>query len=141
MLTQEEELGKLRQENDYLQRQLDTLHRDMEVLKIKNGDFNVLRNRYVTITHGLNTYIIYVKKIYNGDVLHSDLQTKHNEISLEGPAVVIEKHYIGSTIRILTNCSLSDKAWKSPSSSITIITKEEAVKLVNKRIEFVNFFK
>lgn len=132
MLIQEEEQNKLRQERNELQKQIDAIQNRIDKLEIEKYDADKYLNCYIKTEIGNTINIMYVKKI----------ERLYSGPRFIGPAVVYHSYLKGDNIvNLYAECSISSIPWKSLNNSVTIITKEEAVKLTRQYIEFVNFFK
>lgn len=132
MLIQEEEQNKLRKERNELQKQIDAIQNRIDKLEIEKYDADKYLNCYIKTEIGNTINIMYVKKItrlYSGPRFTGPMVSHHSY--LKGDNVV----------SLYIECSISSISWKSLNNSITIITKEEAVKLTKQYIESVNFFK
>ena len=131
MASVEEELGKLRQERNELQEQVNAIQNKIDKLELEKYDVNKYLNCYVKTEKDNAINIMYVKKItrlYSGP-------------KLTGPVVSYHSYSKGDNfVCLYVECSISSLSWKNL-DSITIITKEEAARLTKQYIEFVNFFK
>lgn len=132
MLIQEEEQNKLRKERNELQKQIDAIQNRIDKLEIEKYDADKYLNCYIKTEIGNTINIMYVKKItrlYSGP-------------RFTGPVVIYHSYLKGdNVVSLYAECSISSISWKSLNNRVTIITKEEAVKLTKQYIESVNFFK
>ncbi|MGM9533067.1 hypothetical protein [Intestinibacter sp.] len=127
-----EKQDKLRKQRDELQKEVNAIQNRIDELEIEKYNADKYLNCYIKTEIGNTINIMYVKKITR---LSSGPK-------FTGPVVEYHSYLKGNNIvSLYTEYSISSIPWKNLGSRITIITKEEAVKLVNKYIEFVNFFK